>query len=197
MSMRTLVFIAFTILLLCWGVGAHNRLVRLRNAIANAFAQMDVHLKRRYEQVATLVEGAKQYLQLEQSTLVAVIHACNKAQTASDAMRSRPLQADAVTALASAEQSLRGELEQFFAVFEAHPALMADQAVGDLIAEITSTGNKIGFAHQAYKDAVLDYNNAQGQFPAFLVARMFSFEPSAILQLTESNEERKGLSFQH
>lgn len=196
MPIGTLVLIALIALLFFWAVGAYNRLVRLRNTIANAFGQIDVQLKRRYDLIPNLVEAAKKYLQHEQATLEAVIAARNHARTASDAVRSQPASASAVTALVAAEQVLEGSLGQLFAVAEAYPELKADQTISDLSEELTSTENKVGFARQAYNDAVLDYNNAQGQFPALLIARLFSFTPSAMLRSTEKAVEREAVRIQ-
>ena len=177
--------------LIFWSVGAYNRLVRLKNSIANAFGQIDVQLKRRYELIPNLVEAARKYLSHERETLEAVIAARNQAKSASDVARSRPSNALAVSTLAVAEQALSSSLGQLFALSEAYPELKADQTIRELSEELTSTENKVTFARQAFNDAVLDYNNAQGQFPAVVVARMFSFAPSAMLQATESAEERK------
>ena len=177
--------------LIFWSVGAYNRLVRLKNIIANAFGQIDVQLKRRYELIPNLVEAARKYLSHERETLEAVIAARNQAKSASDVARSRPSNALAVSTLAAAEQALSSSLGQLFALSEAYPELKADQTIRELSEELTSTENTVTFSRQAFNDAVLDYNNAQGQFPAVLVARLFSFAPSAMLQATESAEERK------
>ena len=196
MSLQTIVSLTLLAMLVFWAVGAYNRLVRLKNVIANAFGQIDVQLKRRYDLIPNLVEAAKKYLQHEQTTLEAVIAARNQARSASDAVRSRPGKADAVIALAAAEQTLDGSLGRLFALAEAYPDLKADQTIRELSEELTSTENKVGFARQAYNDAVLDYNNAQGQFPALLVARLFGFAPSAMLQATEHAVERQAIRIQ-
>lgn len=196
MPMSTFVLIALVALLVFWAVGAYNRLVRLRNTITNAFGQIDVQLKRRYDLIPHLVEAAKKYLQHEQGTLEAVTVARNKAKSASDAMRSKPTQAAAVVALAAAEQALDGSLGHLFAVAEAYPEFKADQTIRDLSEALTSTENKVSFARQAYNDAVLDYNNAQGQFPALLIASLFSFAPSAMLRATQSDAERDTVRIQ-
>ena len=185
------IYVAVFASLIFWSVGAYNRLVRLKNIIANAFGQIDVQLKRRYELIPNLVEAARKYLSHERETLEAVIAARNQAKSASDVARSRPSNALAVSTLAVAEQALSSSLGQLFALSEAYPELKADQTIRELSEELTSTENKVTFARQAFNDAVLDYNNAQGQFPAVLVARLFSFAPSAMLQATESAEERK------
>ena len=196
MSPSNLIVIAFVALLVFWAVGAYNRLIRLKNAIANAFGQIDVQLKRRYDLIPNLVEAAKKYLQHEQATLETVINARNQARAASDVVRSRPANALAVTTLAAAEQALSSSLGSFFALAEAYPDLKADKTIRELSEELTSTENKVSFARQAFNDAVLDYNNAQGQFPAVLVARAFSFAPSAMLQATESPAERQAVRIQ-
>ena len=196
MTPTQLISLAIVALLIFWAVGAYNRLVRLRNTIANAFGQIDVQLKRRYDLIPNLVEAAKKYLSHERETLEAVINARNQAKTASDAVRSRPVSALAVTTLAVAEQALTSSLGSLFALNEAYPELKADQTIRELSEELTSTENKVTFARQAFNDAVLDYNNAQGQFPAVLIAKIFSFSPSAMLQATESVEERKGVRVQ-
>jgi LemA protein len=196
MSLQTIVSLTLLAMLVFWAVGAYNRLMRLKNIIANAFGQIDVQLKRRYDLIPNLVEASKKYLQHEQATLEAVISARNQARSASDTVRSRPGKTDAVIALAAAEQTLDSSLGRLFALAEAYPDLKADQTIRELSEELTSTENKIGFARQAYNDAVLDYNNAQGQFPALLVARLFGFAPSAMLQATESAAERQAVRIQ-
>lgn len=186
MSLRTIVFIALFAVLLFWAVGAYNRLVRLKNIISNAFGQMDVQLKRRYDLIPKLVEAARKYLQHEQATLEAVIAARNQARSASDRVASRPGKDEAVIALAAAEQALDGSLRRLFALAEACPELKADQTIRELGEELSSSENKVGFARQAYNDAVLDYNKAQGQFPALLLARGFGFAPAPMLRAIES-----------
>ncbi|RYX88680.1 MAG: LemA family protein [Comamonadaceae bacterium] len=196
MSLSTIIWIVVLALLVFWAVGAYNRLVRLKNVIANAFGQIDVQLKRRYDLIPNLVEAARKYLQHERDTLEAVTAARNQARAASDAVRSRPSNAAAVTTLAVAEQVLDGSLGRLFALTEAYPELKADQTVRELGEELTSTENKVGFARQAYNDAVLDYNNAQGQFPAVLIARLFGFASAAMLQSTQSPAEREAVRIQ-
>lgn len=196
MTLTTLGLIAVLAMLIFWAVGAYNRLVRLRNTIANAFGQIDVQLKRRYDLIPNLVEAARKYLQYERDTLEAVTLARNQAKSASDAVRSKPADATAVTALTTAEQALDGSLGRFFALAEAYPELKADETIRELSEELTSTENKVAFSRQAYNDAVLDYNNAQGQFPAMLIASVFSFAPSAMLRATQSDAERDPVRIQ-
>ena len=196
MSLQTIVSLTLLAMLVFWAVGAYNRLVRLKNIIANAFGQIDVQLKRRYDLIPNLVEAAKKYLQHEQATLEAVISARNQARSASDTVRSRPGKADAVIALAAAEQTLDSSLGRLFALAEAYPDLKADQTIRELSEELTSTENKVGFARQAYNDAVHGYNLAQGEFPAVVLARLFGFGPSVMLQVMPNAEERQALRIQ-
>ena len=193
MTPTNLVSIAILALLMFWAVGAYNRMIRLKNVIANAFGQIDVQLKRRYDLIPNLVEVAKKYLQHERETLEAVTAARNQARTASDAVRSRPANAQAVISLGAAEQALDASLGRLFAVAEAYPELKADQNLRELSEELTSTENKVTFARQAFNDSVLDYNNARSQFPALLIARLFGFAPSAMLQATDHAIERQAV----
>ncbi|WP_397412319.1 LemA family protein [Polaromonas sp.] len=196
MSTQSLVLIVVFALLLFWAVGAYNRLVRLKNTIANAFGQIDVQLKRRYDLIPNLVEAAKKYLLHERETLEAVIAARNQARSASDAARSHPTRAPEVLALAAAEDALSGSLGRLFALAEAYPELKADDTIRELSEELTSTENKVAFARQAYNYAVLDYNNAQAQFPALLIAHLFGFAASAMLRATETPAEREAVRIQ-
>lgn len=182
--------------LVFWAVGAYNRLVRLRNAIGNAFAQIDVQLKRRYDLIPNLVETARKYIAHERETLEAVIAARNQARTAAEHARVRPTSAGSVGALAIAEQALEGTLARLMAVVENYPELKADQTLRELSEELTSTENKVAFARQAFNDAALDYNNAAQQFPTNLIARLFGFKEAGMLQSTTSDEERKTLRVQ-
>jgi len=170
--------------------------VRLTNTIANGFGHIDAQLKRRYDLIPTLVEASKKYLGHENETMESVISARNQAKSASDAVRSRPASALAVTTLAAAEQALTSSLSSLFAGNEAFPELKADQTILELSEELTSLDNQVTFARQAFNDAVLDYNHAQGQFPAVLIAKLFSFAPSAVWQAAESVDQRTDLRTQ-
>lgn len=184
------VVIAILAALLLGAVLIYNRLVELRNRIANAFGQIDVQLKRRHDLVPNLVEVAKRYMAHEAETLQAVIAARGQAQGAAASARLRPADAQALGALAAAEQGLMGSVGRLLAVAESYPELKADARMRELAEEITSTENRIGFARQAYNDAVLDFNNAVGVFPALILARWFGFAPGAMLQATASEAER-------
>lgn len=196
MTTAHFVWIGLVALLVFWAVGAYNRLVRLRNTIANAFGQIDVQLKRRYDLIPNLVEAARKYLSHEAATLEAVTLARNQARSASDTVRARPTNAKAVNNLSVAEATLSSSLSRLLVVAEAYPDLKADAVIKGLTEELTSTENKVAFARQAYNDSVLDYNNAQAEFPAVVLARLLGFGPSAMLQATQTAEERQGLRIQ-
>jgi LemA protein len=190
-DLTTIVVIGALALLLGWGLVAYNALVRRRNEIGNAFAQIDVQLKRRHDLVPNLVETARRYLQHEQSTLEAVTAARAGARQAADAARRRPAEAAAIGALAGAEGLLDGLLSRLMAVVETYPDLKADATMRELAEELTHTENRIAFARQAFNDAVLDFNNAAQQAPANLVAGLFGFRPAAMLEATRSEAERE------
>ncbi|MBW0169612.1 MAG: LemA family protein [Hydrogenophaga sp.] len=196
MSVSLWVALALGLLVFFWAVGAYNRLVRLKNAIANAFGQIDVQLKRRYDLIPNLVEVARRYLAHEAQTLEAVIAARNQARTAEQTAAGSPLNAGALGALAGAEQMLGGALGKLFAVVEDYPDLKADQNMRELSEELTSTENRVGFARQAYNDHVLEFNDAAAQFPTLIIARLFGFQPLTMLASTTTEAERETLRIQ-
>lgn len=173
-----------------WCVAVYNRLVALRNRIANAFGQIDVQLKRRYDLVPNLVEVARAYLKHESATLEAVIQARGQAQSAAASARTKPSDAASMGALAVAEGVLGGSLGRLMMVAEDYPDLKADSTMKSLSEELTSTENRLGFARQAFNDQVLDFNNAVQAFPDLIVARLAGFAPAAVLEATRSDEER-------
>lgn len=188
--------IAAVVLLVAWAVVAFNALVRRRNEIANAYAQIDVQFKRRHDLIPNLVETARKYLQHEQGTLEAVAAARAGAGRAADVARRGPADAAAIGALAGAEGALAGVLGRLMAVVEAYPALKADATMRELSEELAHTENRIAFARQAFNDAVLDYNNAAQQAPTNVVARLFGFRPAAMLEATQSDAERQAVRVQ-
>lgn len=190
MNTTSLITLAILVAIALFAVAAYNKLVRLRNAIGNAFAQIDVQLKRRYDLIPNLVETARKYLQHERETLEAVISARNQAFSAAGKARANPSDAAPMVALGAAETLLGGTLGRLMAVAEAYPELKADQTMRELSEELTSTENRVGFSRQAYNDAVLDYNNAAQQFPANLVGGIFGFKAAAMLESTTSAVER-------
>ena len=191
--MNTGVWIALGVLvaLLVWGVLLRNGLVVLRNRFRNAFAQIDVQLKRRYDLIPNLVETAKGYMAHEREALEAVIAARSGAVSANQRVASDPGDAAAIAQLGAAEAGLSGALGRLFALSEAYPELKANQNMMQLSEELTGTENKIAFARQAYNDAVMAYNTATEVFPQNVVAGMFGFAPATLLEATESPEERK------
>jgi LemA protein len=194
MGMLQIAGICAAALVVLWAVVAYNGLVRRRNEIANAFAQIDVQFKRRHDLIPNLVETARRYLQHEQGTLEAVAAARAGAGRAADAARLRPADAAAIGALGGAEGALAGVLGRLMAVVEAYPELKADATMRELSEELSHTENRIAFARQAFNDAVLDYNNGAQQAPANLVAGVFGFKPAAMLEATRSDAEREAVA---
>lgn len=196
MSLLQWALLVLALVVFFWAVGAYNRLVRLRNGIANAFAQIDVQLKRRHDLIPNLVEVARKYLQHEAQTLEAVTAARNQARSAEQAAAGAPLAPGVVATLSGAEQMLGGALGRLMAVVEDYPDLKADQTMRELSEELGSTENRIGFARQAYNDQANEFNDAAQQFPALLIARLFNFQPQAMLESTTSEAERAPVKVQ-
>lgn len=194
--MGWLILLGLIAVVVFWAIGAYNRLVDLRNRFKNAFAQIDVQLKRRYDLIPNLVETAKAYMKHERETLEAVIKARNTAVTANAAAAANPGNPAAMQGLMTAEGALTGALSKLFALAEAYPDLKANQNMMQLSEELTGTENKISFSRQAFNDAVMTYNTAAQQFPSNVIAGMFSFTPAELLQATENAEERKAVRVQ-
>ena len=190
MSIGGWVFLLVLIGLAVWAVTVYNGLVSYRNRFKNAFAQIDVQLKRRHDLIPNLVETAKGYMKHERETLDAVIRARNTAATAVQAARSDPGDPRAMQALQQAEGQLNGVLGRLFALAEAYPDLKANQNMMALQEELTSTENKVAFARQAFNDSVMEYNTRRESFPDNMFAAFFKFSPAELLQATESAEER-------
>jgi LemA protein len=191
MGWGTWVFIGIVVAAVLWPIAIYNRLIALRNRFKNAFAQIDVQLKRRYDLVPNLVETAKGYIKHERETLEAVIAARASAQSANQRAAADPADAEAMKRLAAAEAGLSGALGRLFALSEAYPDLKANQTMMQLSEELTSTENKIAFARQAYNDAVMSYNTAVQSFPDNFVAGFGGFKDATLLEATESPDERK------
>ena len=171
-----------------WVIGAYNGLVTLRNRFKNAFAQIDVQLKRRYDLIPNLVEVAKGYMKHESGTLEAVIAARNTAYAASKAAAANPADAAAMKGLLTAESGLGGALSRLMVVSEQYPDLKANQNMMQLTEEMTSTENKISFARQAYNDAVTTFNTVRERFPTNLIAGMFNFAEAQLFQVDNAAE---------
>ncbi len=185
------IFLGVIIALVAWAIAIYNGLVALRNRFKNAFAQIDVQLKRRYDLIPNLVEVAKGYMKHERETLDAVIKARNVAQGAAQAAAAAPGNPAAMQQLGQAEGALTGVLGRMFALAEAYPDLKANQNMLSLQEELTSTENKVAFARQAFNDSVMEYNTKRESFPDSFFAGTFGFGPAELLQATESAEERK------
>ena len=175
--------------LLVFVVGMYNRLVSLRNRFKNAFSQIDVQLKRRYDLIPNLVETARGYLQHERNTLEAVIAARNAASAASTRAAQSPGDPNAMKQLAGAEAALTGTLGRFFALAEAYPDLKANQTMSRLMEELTSTENKVAFARQSYNDSVMAYNTARESFPTNFIAGPFNFGPAQLFEIEKPEQK--------
>jgi LemA protein len=184
-----LVVVVLAVIVFGLVVGVYNKLVTMRNRYKNAYAQIDVQLKRRYDLIPNLVETAKGYIKHERETLEAVTAARNIAYAAAKAAAANPGDAAAMKSLTSAETGLGGTLSRLMMVSEAYPDLKANQNMMQLTEELTSTENKISFARQAYNDSVMTYNTDREVFPSNLVAGMFNFAPAELF-VVEKPEQK-------
>jgi LemA protein len=175
------IILVIGLFLVMYGVGIYNRLVTLKNRFENAFSQIEVQLKRRYDLIPNLVEIAKGYIKHERETLEAVIQARNTAVGGLQKAAAKPGDPAAMQALAGAEQVLSGTLGRLFALAEAYPDLKANQNMAQLTEELTSTENRVAFARQAYNDSVMAYNTYRQTFPPIIFANMFGHATDAEL----------------
>jgi LemA protein len=173
-------------------VSIYNRLVLLRNRFQNAYSQIDVQLKRRYDLIPNLVETAKGYMAHERQTLEAVIAARNQAATANTQAAASPGDPAAIRAVSGAETALTGALGKLFAVVEAYPNLKANEQMNQLTEELTSTENRVSFSRQAYNDSVMVYNTARQTFPNILLADILGFREASLFTI-EKPEEREAV----
>ncbi len=164
-----------------WVVAAYNNLIRLKNQVFNAWKQIDVQLKRRYDLIPNLVDTVRGAMQFERDTLESVIKARNQAMQVNTG-------GAGVAGVAAAENQLSAALGRLFALVEAYPQLKATGNVAQLQEELTSTENKIAFARQHYNDAATQYNTKQQQFPTNLVAPMAGAAPAELWEITEPAE---------
>ncbi len=171
-----------------FAVGIYNQLVALRNRFKNAWAQIDVQLKRRYDLIPNLVETAKSYLKHERETLESVIAARNQAVSACQKASASPDSAQAIKGLMGAEGQLMGAMGRFNLVVEAYPDLKADKTMSQLSEELTSTENRISFARQAFNDSVMVYNTAREKFPNVIFAGAFNFQSAELFEITNTAE---------
>ncbi len=190
-----LVLLGVVLLLGLWLMGIYNGLVVAANRFKNAFAQIDVQLKRRYDLIPNLVETVKGYMTHERETLDAVIRARNSAMAAEQKVAANPSDAAAMREHNQAEAQLGGILGRLFALSEAYPDLKANQNMLALQEELSSTENKIAFARQAFNDAAANYNIRREVFPANTVAGMFGFREAALLETPETERAATKVSF--
>ncbi len=191
-----LIVLGVMVFLILYVIVIYNRLVKLKNRFKNAFAQIDVQLRRRYDLIPNLVETAKAYLKHEQDTLTHVIEARNQAMAAMKRASAHPDDAGAIKALAGAEGLLGGAMLNFNALQEAYPDLKADQTMAQLSEELTSTENKVSFARQAYNDEVMFYNTQRETFPDTLFSAMMGFKEAALFEVTNPEvKERVEVKF--
>ncbi len=185
-----LVILAVIVVLALFVAGMYNRLVTLRNRYKNAFAQIDVQLKRRHDLIPNLVETAKGYLAHERGTLEEVVAARNQAVSAREQAAGNPGDPGAMHDLSRAEGALSGTLGRLFALAEAYPDLKANQTMAQLMEELTSTENRVAFSRQAFNDAVTSYNTARETFPTVIMANMFGFQAAELFEI-QAPEERE------
>lgn len=172
-----------------WAIAIYNQLVALKNRFQNAFAQIEVQLKRRYDLIPNLVETARGYLDHERETLEAVVEARNAAANGLSAAHDNPGDPAAMKALSANEQALAGALGRFNVVVEAYPDLKANENMMQLTEELTSTENKIAFARQAFNDQVMAYNTYKQSFPQNFVAGPFGHGQDAeLLEFADSEQ---------
>lgn len=171
-------------------VGVYNSLIFLRNQLKNAFAQIDVQLKRRYDLIPNLVESAKGYLSHEKSTLEAVIKARQTAVQAVREVADNPTNKQAFSALTSAESMLNQSLGRLIALVESYPDLKANEQVTKVMEELVSTENKVAFSRQAFNDAVMEYNINREKFPNSVIAQFFQFREATPYAIENKEEQQ-------
>lgn len=183
-----LIVLVVIALLIIYVIGIYNKLITLRNRFRNAFSQIDVQLKRRYDLIPNLIETAKGYMAHERETLEAVIHARNQATKGLESIKADPSNTTAMKDFASAEASLAGAMSKFNLVVEAYPDLKANENMMQLSEELTATENRVAFARQAFNDAVTAYNDYKQSFPPVIFAGTFGHSQNATLLEFEDRE---------
>lgn len=189
--MGTGLFFAVIVAILLYLIIIYNRLITLRNRFKNAFAQIDVQLQRRHDLIPNLLESTKAYLAHERETLARVTDARARADGARRAAAAKPDDGDAIDRLGRAETALTGSLAGFRAVSESYPTLQADRQIRQLMEELSSTENRIGFARQAFNDSVMNYNTFREQFPNNLIGGLLgAFRPARLLRIETPDARR-------
>ncbi|WP_409428787.1 LemA family protein [Mycobacterium sp. SMC-11] len=191
LTIGIIVVVVIFLLLAMLVIAGYNGLVRARNAYKNAFAQIDVQLRRRFDLIPNLIETAKAYMAHERQTLEAVVNARGAAMNGLAAAQANPGDPAAMQQLAQGQQALNGALSRLNLVVEQYPDLKANQTMMQLSEELTSTENKVAFARQAYNDAVMSYNNRRETFPGNVYAGMFNFAPAALLEIPPEHPEMR------
>ncbi|MDP2714818.1 LemA family protein [Rheinheimera sp.] len=185
--MTSLIILAILVAIVFWVISIFNNLVKLKNRFQNAFAQIEVQLKRRYDLIPNLVETAKAYMAHERDTLEAVINARNAALAGLKVAANNPGDAGAISALAGAEGALQSAMSRLNVVMEAYPDLKANQNMMQLSEELTSTENRVAFARQAFNDGVTEYNSYKQSFPPVIFAASFGHAADAkLLEFADS-----------
>jgi len=183
------------VIIIFYFIFLYNKLVRLRNEYKNAYSQIDVQLKRRYDLIPNLVETAKAYITHERETLEAVIAARNHAVSSASKAAATPGDIGAMQGLAGAEGALNGVLGKLFALVESYPDLKANENMKQLSEELTSTENRVAFARQAYNDAATEYNTACEVFPEAIIASSCGFRKAGLLETEKAEKETPKISF--
>ena len=186
--MTLIIVLGIVAVIVVAAIGIYNSLVMLRNRFKNAFAQIDVQLKRRYDLIPNLVEAVKGYMAHERETLEAVVKARGVAMGAASAASANPADPAAISALSGAESALKGAMARLMVVVERYPDLKANQNMMALQEELTSTENKVSFARQAYNDAVMVYNTKRETFPSNLFAGVFGFTEAKLFEILDAAE---------
>jgi LemA protein len=174
--------------ILVYGIGRYNRLVTLRERYRNAFSQIDVQLRRRYDLIPNLVDTAKGYLKHERETLEAVVRARNEAMKADKVAAADPGVPAAMIGLVAAEQTLTGHLQHFLGLVEGYPELRGNETMLQLQEELASTENRIAFARQSYNDAVMRFNATRGAVPTNVIANAFRFSRAEFFGIEDDRE---------
>ena len=196
MNLTTWIGLAVIIAAVAYAITIYNRLVTLKNRFKNAFAQIDVQLKRRHDFIPNLVETAQGYMTHERETLARVTEARSGAESAQDDARRDPGDGKKMKNLGSAENMLTKALGGFNAVMEDYPDLKANETMQQLMEELNSTENRVAFARQSFNDSVMSYNTYREQFPNNFMAGFFSFKPAELLEFdTEEIQEAPSVSF--
>jgi len=188
MGTGTIIFLVIVVLLIIYLISIYNQLVALKNRYENAFAQIDVQLKRRYDLIPNLIEVAKKAMAHERETLEAVVAARNEAATLLKAAAANPSDAGSIAKLSQAEGVLGGAMSRFNMVMEAYPDLKTNQNMMQLNEELTSTENKVAFARQAFNDSVMAYNTYRQSMPQTLFAASFGHPLDAQMLEFEDRE---------